>query len=429
MIAIQILQAVVFAFGLYFLFIAAAGLFTKRPCREHQPKSKFAVIVPAHNEERVVVKLLSNFRELDYPSDLFDIHVIADHCTDGTARAARSLGACVWERSGGERGKGRSLHEIIPSLGLTKPGDSRYDAAVIIDADNLVSLNFLRVMNNRLVKGEKLIQCFIDAKNPNDSWVASVFSVNFWINNRFILQSRSNLGLSSLTAGSGVCISRDVLEKTGWSTATLTEDLEYAVQALTHGFRATFARETRVYDEKPLTFSAACRQRLRWARGQLNVAIRYVPRLLAMGLLKGDAARFEGGLRLLQLPMLALGTGIAFLAPLFPHYFRDTSIYYQVGLRFPLVAVFFAALPYLLPLIALILDRLPLNPFRYFLLYPVFYLSWIGLIFYALVTFRKEIWVPSNHTCDLDHYQLQKAPAPARINLWLRPRRAKLEEY
>lgn len=429
MILIQVLQILVFSFGIYYLLIAAAGFFTKRPCREHTPKLKFAVIVPAHNEERVVVKLIRNLMKLEYPKELYDVYVINDHCTDNTALAAQRAGASIWERSGSVRGKGSSLSEIITGLGFTEGGKHRYDAAVIIDADNLVALNYLQVMNNRLLEGEKLIQCFIDSKNPNDSWVASVLSVNFWINNRFIMQARYNLGLSSLTAGSGVCISGDLLNKTGWSTSTLTEDLEYSVQALALGCRASFAGETRVYDEKPLSFSAACRQRLRWARGQFNVAVQYAPRLLYLGLCKKDPARFEGGLRLLQLPALALGTLILLLAPLQPQLFRDTSIYYQIGQQLPSAAFFLAAAPYLLPVTALLLDRLPLKPFRYFFLYPMFYFSWIVLILYALFTFRKQKWVPSQHTSDLDYQQMQPLHQPPRLFVRFKPEKAGLEKY
>ena len=306
MLLIKTLQLFIFLFGLYFLCIAAAGLFTKRPCRDYKPASRFAIIVPAHNEELVLTKLLCNLSELDYPRELFDVYVIADHCTDGTARVARRHGAIVWERSGGERGKGRSLQELLTYLQLTGPGEPRYDAVTIIDADNLVALNYLRVMNNHLLEGEKLIQCFIDSKNPNDTWVTSVFSINFWLNNRFILQARHNLGLSSLTAGSGVCIAGEVLKKTGWSTKTLTEDLEYAVTALLHGYRATFAWETRVFDEKPLTFQLPASKDC-VGRGQLNVALMFVPRLLWKGLVKADLARIEGGVRLMQLPLLTLG--------------------------------------------------------------------------------------------------------------------------
>lgn len=429
MILIQVLQVLVFSFGIYFLLIAAAGLFTKPPCRVHSPRLKFAVIVAAHNEERVVAKLIRNLLNLEYPKQMYDVYVIADHCTDATAAIAQRSGALVWKRSGSVRGKGRSLQEIMHGLGFTSPGEKRYDAAAIIDADNLVALNFLQVMNNRLLEGEKLIQCSIDSKNPNDSWVTSVFSVNFWINNRFILQARSNLGLSSLTAGTGVCISREIIEKTGWSTVTLTEDLEYAVQALALGYRASFARETRVYDEKPINFKAACLQRLRWARGQLNVAMLYAPRLLLTGLRKGDPARFEGGLRLLQLPVLALGIVMLILAPLQPQFFRDTSVYYQIGLRFPWAAFFFAAVPYLLPVAALFLDRLPLKPYRYFLLYPLFYLSWIILVLYALITFRKQKWVPSQHKCNLDYLHMPPASASTCLRARFRLGRTGLKEY
>lgn len=424
---IKILQWLVFLYGLYFLCIATAGLFNKRPCREHKPASRFAIIVPAHNEELVLSKLLSNLAELDYPKELYDVYVIADHCTDGTALVARRYGAIVWERSGGQRGKGRSLRELLAHLKFTGSGEPRYDAMTIVDADNLVALNYLRVMNNHLLEGEKLIQCFIDAKNPNDSWVTAVFSINFWLNNRFILQARHNLGLSSLTAGSGVCIAAEVLKKTGWSTETLTEDLEYAVTALLHGYRASFARETRVFDEKPLTFSATCRQRLRWARGQLNVAIRFIPRLLWKGLVHADLARLEGGVRLMQLPLLALGVLMTSLAPLQPALFRDTSLYFQVSKLCPPLALFFASVPYLMPFAVLALDRLPLKPYRYFCFYPFFYLSWIGLILYAIFTFRKQLWVPTKHTCNLDHRQL---PAAFRYNprLQLKPRRLEIKK-
>ncbi|MEW6662325.1 MAG: glycosyltransferase family 2 protein [Bacillota bacterium] len=412
---VTIIHSFIFLFGIYFLFIAAAGIFNRCRYREHAPRLHFAIIVPAHNEEKVIGKVVDNLKELDYPGHLYDIYVVADHCSDNTAQVARARGAVVWERSGGERGKGRSLGEIMAGLGFTAPyptvaktteahlvSAKPYDAAVIIDADNLVAANFLRVMNNRLLGGEKLVQCYIDAKNPDDNWVTSVSSINFWLNNRFILQARYNLGLSTLTAGTGVCISREVLEKTGWSTKTITEDLEFAVQALLQGYRATFARETRVYDEKPLEFTAACWQRLRWARGQLNVARLYALRLLFRGLTEGDPARLEGGLRMLQLPVIGAGTVLTLLAPLLPELFRDTSPYYRLGQQFPQLTFFFAAVPFLLPLLALFLDRLPLKPFRYFFFYPFFYLSWIALIIYAIFTFRQQIWVP-NQRRSLDH--------------------------
>ncbi|HHX87978.1 MAG TPA: glycosyltransferase, partial [Firmicutes bacterium] len=183
-IVIKYVQYLIFWFGVYYLVISLAGLFTKRCRRRHPPRMRFAIIVPAHNEEKVIGKLVKNLVCLDYPRQLYDIYVVADRCTDRTAEVARKGGAVVWERFDHRScGKGRVLEYALSRLGFTRGQAHSYDAAVVFDADNLVSSNFLQVMNNRLLEGEKVIQSFIDSKNPNDSWVTSSFSITFWLNN------------------------------------------------------------------------------------------------------------------------------------------------------------------------------------------------------------------------------------------------------
>ncbi|MBP1693374.1 MAG: glycosyl transferase family 2, partial [Chloroflexi bacterium] len=49
------------------------------------PSLRFALLVPAYNEERLLPGLLNSLRRLDYPDDLYEIHVVADNCTDQTA--------------------------------------------------------------------------------------------------------------------------------------------------------------------------------------------------------------------------------------------------------------------------------------------------------------------------------------------------------
>lgn len=57
----------------------------------------------------------------------------------------------------------------------------KYDAVAIFDADNLVDKRFLLEMNNRLCKGDKLVQGYLDAKNPYDTWVSGTFAIAFWV--------------------------------------------------------------------------------------------------------------------------------------------------------------------------------------------------------------------------------------------------------
>lgn len=134
------------------------------------PKSRFAIVVPAHNEAMVLGDLLDNLRILKYPKELYDVFVIADNCTDNTADIARAHGAHVFERENKELvGKGYAMDWVFPKIFAL---DKKYDAFCVFDSDNLVHLDFLAVMNNRLLKGQKVLQGYLSAKNPTDTWVS-----------------------------------------------------------------------------------------------------------------------------------------------------------------------------------------------------------------------------------------------------------------
>ena len=75
------------------------------------PKAKklhrYAFFIAAHNEEAVIANLVRSIREQDYPSELIDVFVVADACTDDTARVAREAGAIVYEREATLRARAR----------------------------------------------------------------------------------------------------------------------------------------------------------------------------------------------------------------------------------------------------------------------------------------------------------------------------------
>ncbi len=54
------------------------------------------MLVATHNEEVVIENLVESLKHLDYPKELYDIFVIADNCTDNTAKIARAnRGKCI----------------------------------------------------------------------------------------------------------------------------------------------------------------------------------------------------------------------------------------------------------------------------------------------------------------------------------------------
>ncbi len=397
-LALEVAMAVVLAYALY---ICGVGLFgVINPPRERQiaPRNRFCIIVPAHNEEMVLGNLLDSIEALEYPRHLYDVVVVADNCTDRTAEVARSRGVQVLERYDDEnKGKGYALEYAFSELGFTRdrePTGSFYDAAVVFDADNLVQPNFLTVMNTRLLSGEHLIQSFLDSKNPDDTWISAAYSILFWVNNRFVLFARHRLGLSAAFMGTGMCISHQALRDIGWKTRTLTEDLEYSIQGVLHGYRTTYAHYTRVYDEKPLTFAASCRQRLRWARGQLSVFYYYVAHLFRGGFRDRDPVQLEAGLRLCQLAYLIA-------APLIMWSYGAADI---EGITFsfvssvPVLPLLIAYFPYLFMGLLFIVDNHPKSVIKYTPLYPAFTFSWAAILVVGMFTAHRREWMPTRHT-------------------------------
>src|SRR6266545_4898328 len=73
----------------------------------HRPR--FHVIIPAHDEELGLSATLQSLTRLRYPQELLGVAVVADRCSDGTARVARAHGVQCFERGSGPPGKGAAI--------------------------------------------------------------------------------------------------------------------------------------------------------------------------------------------------------------------------------------------------------------------------------------------------------------------------------
>src|SRR6476469_143600 len=73
------------ALSLYLLLLAVASLRRTRHTEAPDASTtRFAILIPAHEEELVIGQLLESVNELHYPRELFEVHVVADHCSDRT---------------------------------------------------------------------------------------------------------------------------------------------------------------------------------------------------------------------------------------------------------------------------------------------------------------------------------------------------------
>ncbi|AYD40310.1 glycosyltransferase [Clostridium fermenticellae] len=275
-----IFQIIVFLITMYYLILSLCGLYKKedKGVEKCAPKNTFAMIIAAHNEEMVISNIIESLKDIDYPDELYDIFVVADNCTDNTAKIARECGVDVHERHvPDKRGKGCALEWMFDRIFKM---DRKYDAIAIFDADNLVSKNFLKEMNYKLVQGYKVVQGYIDSKNPDDSWITESYSISFWTANRLFQLARSNLGLSNQIGGTGFCMDVEILKKLGWGATCLTEDLEFTCKLVLHGHKVGWAHNAIVYDEKPITLKQSWNQRKRWMKGFADVSSRFFFKLI-----------------------------------------------------------------------------------------------------------------------------------------------------
>lgn len=396
------MQFIIVFFTLYYFAIAFFGMWRKKEKKILTPKNTFAVIVAAHNEEQVIGPLVENLHVLNYPRELYDVFVVADNCKDKTAEIAQSAGAIVYERFNLEqRGKGYAMEWMFAKLFRLQ---RKYDAVVVFDADNLVHPNFLLEMNNRLCKGEKVIQGYLDAKNPRDTWIAGTFAISFWVVNHIWHLAKYHLGLSSVLGGTGMCISTEVLQKFGWGATCLTEDMEFTMKVLLKGIPTTWAHDAIVYDEKPLTFQQSWNQRKRWAQGHFDIASRYIPRMLLEGIKQRDLRILDGVLHLLQPHFLLFSTTFVILS-----YINTVTPFFTYALYaiIPFEVLQIVGIgQYIFPIIILAKIGARGKSWFYLALYPLFIYSWIPITVLGFIHRNERVWSHTQHTRSISYKEI-----------------------
>ena len=264
----------------YLLILTVAAIFGRKGSQigEESPSNcYFTILIPAHNEELLLPGLLDNLRKLDYPKTKYSVHVIADNCTDKTESVAKAFDVVVHKREDKENiGKGYALQWALDRIWESK---SLPDAVVIIDADSIVSRNFLSVMSTRLSEGEHVIQAYYTVRDPDKSWSTSLRYAAFAVLHYLRPQGRMLLGGSVGLKGNGMVFRREVIQKLKWSNS-VTEDIEFHMTLLLQGYRVTFAPDAVIWGEMPGSLADSQSQHTRWEKGRLEMARVYIPKLV-----------------------------------------------------------------------------------------------------------------------------------------------------
>ena len=391
-------EALVWTITIFWLYQLVISLCSLVKLKDKPLKVKkdhrFMAIIPAHNEEAVVGNLIESLKNQTYNKDLYDIYVIADNCTDNTAKIAKEAGAIVYERfDPTKKTKGYALNWFLQQKIAE---DAPYDAFFVFDADNIVDKNFIKNMNKKLCQGEEVVQGYRDIKNPSDNWITAGYAIFYWQMHRFYHLARYNVGLSPLLNGTGFMVKFDVIKPQGWDTETLTEDIEFSLKRIIKGKKLGWATDAIVYDEQPTGFRQSWSQRSRWTVGHIQCIKKYTKDLAIAAKENKKMINFDGLLYIVgSIPMFIITMVLLFTNFVMYNAASITTAELIKNLIFYLVPTFI--LPILVGIFAMWLDGRKIKPMAKGLLcYPLFLLTWICINFKCLFI-RNTSWEKINH--------------------------------
>lgn len=254
-----------------YLYLIVGVFFRSKKYPETDIQKKYGILIAARNEEKVIGQLIDSLNQQDYPKELFKVFVVADNCTDNTAKISREKGAICYERFDKERArKGYALEFLVDHI-RKDFGIESLDGYIVFDADNLVEQTFIHEINKAFVyENGGIITGYRNTKNFESNIISSGYAFHFYRSSMVLHRPRQKLGIGTHLAGTGYVVDSKLLMD-GWHYHTLTEDTEFTIVHSALGNKIKYCEAAKFYDEQPTNLVVSIRQRVRWTRGRLSV--------------------------------------------------------------------------------------------------------------------------------------------------------------
>ncbi|MBV4419791.1 glycosyltransferase family 2 protein [Clostridium tyrobutyricum] len=237
-----------------------------------------SIMVPAHNEEKVIGRTVKSLLQLEYPEDKYEIIIINDNSSDSSSEILdelkrdnpdRNLIVINTDSTTGGKGKSNALN-----IGFEK---SKGDFLVIYDADNTPEKKAVKYLLETILSDDRLgavigkFRCrnrkknlltkFINIETLTFQWMAQAGRWQF-------------MKLCTIP-GTNFVIRRSLIEKMGgWDPNAVTEDTEISFRLYRMGYRIKFMPLSVTWEQEPQTLRVWFKQRSRWAKGNVYVLVK-----------------------------------------------------------------------------------------------------------------------------------------------------------
>ncbi|MGB9713553.1 MAG: glycosyltransferase [Candidatus Bathyarchaeales archaeon] len=272
----------VLVWSLYNLPILAVGVRNLRrsrkksdgkfSCEEKLPT--FSIVVPVKNEEKVIGRLLNALSKLNYPKDKVEIIVVEDGSTDKTLEICMK---CAKEHDGIVKILRKPFSDGKPSALNYGIKHARGEIVGIFDADNVPDpnalMNVCKYFEDSMVAA---VQGRTLSINSDENMLTKFMSYEEAVWCETYLRGKDVLDLFVHLRGSCQFIRQSVLKKlNGFDEEALSEDMEMSARLTEKGYKIRYAPDVYSWQETPADLRQLFRQRTRWFRGTMEVALKY----------------------------------------------------------------------------------------------------------------------------------------------------------
>jgi cellulose synthase/poly-beta-1,6-N-acetylglucosamine synthase-like glycosyltransferase len=346
---------------------------------------KIGVLIPAYKENAVIVDSIRTNLQQTYPSDRYDLIVIADSIHPDVLAQLATYPIRIFEVSFVVSTVAKAINEA-----LSRIADKEYDIIVVSDADNHMAPDFLDRINTAFSQGWRAVQGHRVAKNTNTS-VAVLDAISEEINNTIVRKGSRALGLSASIIGSGMGIEPTLMKEVMAHLRTMGGyDKELEMNLILAGHTIGYLEQAFIYDEKVAQKAVFENQRTRWIAAQWQFLRFYFRR----GMSEFANGRLASGFKYAQafvLPRVLL-IGILAICTALGLFSSNPVIW-----GFPLVLLTILMISLITAVPSYLRKRLTV---RELLLVPVLMFSFAKAIFNMRKAFKS--FLPTPHTSSPD---------------------------
>lgn len=361
--------------------------------KEKNNKGKFAILIPARDESRVIEELLNSILNQTRKIDSDDVYVIVEEESDKTVELVKNKNMnIVFRHDLSKKRKGYALDDAIKEILEQK---KHYDAYFIFDADNVLDKDYIKNMEEAYEDGYDIGIGYRNTKNGNDSVIVAASSLTFSMINTLGNEHKTKCNNTLTISGTGFYIKGDIIEKlSGYPFNSLTEDYELTLYATLNDLTTTYVKNAIFFDEQPVKYNITINQRTRWIKGFFEARKKYIPLLLKKEINKNFSSSFHQIMGVTPYILLIIGL----LGILLINYFnvKNTII----------LILFVYLIMVLITSIMVLKENTYLNinnkmKIKVILYNPIFLTTYIICLFKAIL--NKDVkWLKIEHSKSLD---------------------------